>query len=124
MCCYILKMTNELDNFNVSEPMTLWLFPDMLKGASHKAKFVSYKIDKTKEKPWLIWTVQLEKEIEEGKTFRISHYTLYSKGRKIQASEILNKTWILTQDMNNKTKFYMLEDIDSIDKIDIDDSLI
>lgn len=114
-------MSNELDNFEVSEMTKLWLFPDMLKGASVKAKFVSYTIDKSKEKPWLIWNIILEKEIEQGKEFRLSHYTLYSKGRKINASEIHKKTWILTQDMNNKQKFYMLEDINALDEIDCTD---
>lgn len=111
-------MTKDLENFNVNEPMLLWLFPDMLNGATVKAKFISYEIDKSKEKPWLIWTVELDKEIEQGKKFRLSHYTLYSKGRKINASEIHKKTWNLSKDMNNSNKFYILEDINALDEVE------
>lgn len=103
-------MTTDLTQFTTQEEFALWLFPEMLKGQTERFLFESYEIDKTKEKPWLIWKVRNSK----GEVFRLSHYTIYCKGRKINASDIHLHTWKLTEDKNNPKKFYMIEELEKV----------
>lgn len=101
-----LKMITELDNFQTSDSR-LYLFPDMLQGQTKDFLFEGYEIKKeTKSgKPWLVWIVK----DNEGVKYNLSHYTIYSKARKLKADEIHLHTWSLTKDMNNQTKMYMVE---------------
>ena len=100
-----------LDNFQSNDEFLLWLFPDTLKGATVRFLFESFEILKNKKnEDWLVWIVRNE----QGERFRLSHYTIFSKGKKIPAKEIHLHTYNLTQDMNNKTKFYMVEELEKV----------
>lgn len=100
-----------LNNFESNDEYMLWLLPDMLQGATKKFLFESFEIQKNKKgEDWLIWHIRGE----DGVKFRLSHYSIFSRGKKIPAKEIHLHTWNLTQDMNNKTKFYMVEELEKV----------
>lgn len=100
----------DLENFTTYDEK-LWLFPDMLQGTTKRFLFKSYEFLKNKKgEDWLVWHI----EDAEGNQFKLSHYTIFCKGRKIPAKEIYLHTWNLTQDMNNKSKFYILEELEKV----------
>lgn len=107
---------NILDNFESNDEFMLWLFPASLNGVPTRFLFESYEIQKNKKgEDWLVWIVKNEK----GEKFRLSHYTIFSKGKKIPARDIHMHTWVLTQDLNNPTKFYMTEELEKVIPIEV-----
>lgn len=77
----------------------MWLFPDMLGEQKIKGFFTGYEIKKENDKgeplkkPMLILNVDLDEELKNSdfpyKEFRVSFWTLHSKGRDMKPSELV-----------------------------------
>jgi len=89
----------ELDSEFTMTQQRMWLFPDMLGAEKVKGFITSHEIKKTNDKgealkkPMLVLNVDLSKELENKdfpyREFRVSFWTLHTKGRDMSPSELI-----------------------------------